>query len=118
MNTSLKDAGWWASEVLANLNPRMSSAVDAVRMIQADAIRCAAELAEKTADCIGQDDPRTGELSDADAHRAEGAYRVAERLTLLAIEIDRPNEKVNQPEVCSVMELRSEGSFKESSFDQ
>lgn len=86
----MKEPGWWASEVFANVHT-LYGVSDVVRMIQADAISRAADHAEKTADSIGQDDPRTGELSDDDMHRAEGAYQVAERLRLLATETSKPN---------------------------
>lgn len=70
---------------------RKNAVQTVVKMIQADAIRYAAEHAQKIADTIGQDDPRTGDQPDFAAHRQDGAHAVYGRLMLLAIEVDKPS---------------------------
>ena len=55
----------------------------------------AADIAEKVGDNIGQCDPRTGELSERDANRAEGCYQVAERLRVEAKIMAEHNTEVD-----------------------
>ena len=54
----------------------------AYKQIQADALRHAAQLAEKVGEHLRQDDPRTGEPRDSTPEMAEGAFMAASRICM------------------------------------